>query len=352
MDTPIFMPPRRIIRSFLVMPLLAALLFVFTGMVPANAATNVATAAGKADVTLTAFTFEVIFAGDDAVVLGDIVPSQPTTKKPTGTVSLLPDAANTPLDTYVLTSGDLASSFGFSAPPASVGTHYYRVAYSGDANFAPRTHRFSIVVDSGPRSKTSLTVSPSGSSAAGQPVTLTAQVSALTGPMTHQPPTGEVSFRVDGVEIAWGYMGKDWRTSVTTAAIDPGKHVITVEYLDQLANFGSSTSPGTTHTVTSALAEVRTELHSSHHGDIVRGQAVTVQAVIAPRLATGATPTGWVQFYDWNTKVGPPVPLANGKASYKYTGLTVGKHILNAKYLGSSRYLSRDTPARTVTVLR
>lgn len=142
-----------------------------------------------------------------------------------------------------------------------------------------------------------------------------------------------------------------WQASFTTTAMSVGKHVITAEFTDVFANFGDSVSSPVEHTVVPGLAGVRTEFHSSHHGTIARGQAVSVQAVIAPRMAGGATPTGWVQFYDWNTKVGAPVKLVNGKASFKYMGLKPGKHILNAKYLGSSSYEPRDTPARTVTVV-
>jgi hypothetical protein len=108
-----------------------------------------------------------------------------------------------------------------------------------------------------------------------------------------------------------------------------------------------------THTVKgSPLAAIRTEFHSSHHGDIPRGQAVTVQAIIGSKAAGGATPTGWVQFYDWNTKVGAPVKLVNGNAGFKYTSLSPGKHVLQARYLGSVAYMPGFTPARTVNVLR
>ena len=128
--------------------------------------------------------------------------------------------------------------------------------------------------------------------------------------------------------------------------------MIAAEYSDDPGDYFSSTSPPVTHTVTgSALAGIRTELHSSRHGDIPLGQAVTVQAVIGSRAAGGATPTGMVQFYDWNTKVGAPVRLVNGQAGFVYTSLSAGKHVLQAKYLGSSTYLAGFTPARTVNLV-
>lgn len=344
--------PRRIIRKYLALPLVAALLFAFTAVAPANAVTAPGAPSIQAAVTLNAFTVDINFAGDQATILGEVLPAVPTTNVPTGTITLLTDTSNTPLDTYPLSpTSDIPSGYVLSTPPLTVGGNYFRAAYSGDANFAPRIIRFSVMAYTGPETQTTLTVSPSATSAVGQSVTLTAHVSALSGPLTH-PPVGEISFRVDGVEVAWAYMGANWRVSATIDTLSPGKHVITAEYLDQIGNCSSSTSAGITHTVRSGMAAVRTEFHSSHHGNIPRGQAVTVQAVIASRLANMPTPTGWVQFYDWNTKVGAPVLLVKGRANFKYTGLKLSKHILNAKYLGSALYLPRDTPARTVTVVR
>ncbi|MHA7269366.1 Ig-like domain-containing protein [Arthrobacter sp. HLT1-20] len=351
MNSLVAAPKRRIAaRKFFALPLVAALLLAFTGLVPANAASY---PSGRADVTMSANgNFQFVFDGDSAQVVGQVLPTAPTAKVPTGTVVLLPDAGDTVLGTDVLSNNILPGLFVLIAPPLGLGTHYFRAAYSGDSNFAPKTIRFPVVVHTGPNTQTTLTLSPSGTSTLGQMVSVTAQVSTPMGPLTTAP-LGGVTFWIDGVEVATAPVLTGWRANFTTTGMSAGRHVITAEYVHDPWNpsYYSSMSAPVTHTVTSALAAIRTEFHSSHHGDIPWGQAVTVQAVIAPRLAGGATPTGWVQFYDWNTKVGAPVKLVNGKAGFKYTSLKVGKHILNAKYLGSSSYKPGDTPARTVTVL-
>lgn len=150
--------------------------------------------------------------------------------------------------------------------------------------------------------------------------------------------------------------GNSLGAAPVTVPVGDGPSAVTVNPVTHTA-YVTSRNSNTVSVITPkgpagpGLAEVRTEIHSSHHGDISQGQAVTVQAVIAPRIAGAPTPTGWVQFYDWNTKVGAQVKLVKGKASFTYTGLKLGKHILNAKYLGSNSYVPRDTPARTVIVV-
>ena len=176
-------------RAVLLAPLLAGLILALAGIAgPAYSAPIAAAAYARAEVNLTANgNFQLVFAGDAAQVVGQVLPASPTGKVPTGTVDLLPDYGNTVLSTDELTNNILPGLFVLIAPPLSVGTHFFRAAYRGDNNFAPKTIRFPINVISGPETKTSLTVSPAGSSAQGQTVTVTTQVSALTGPLTEYP---------------------------------------------------------------------------------------------------------------------------------------------------------------------
>lgn len=347
-------------RLALLAPLLAAMILALAGIAgPAHAAgPALAAAPARAAVNVTANgNFQLVFVGDSAQVAGQVLPASTTGKVPTGTVDLLPDYGNTVLSTSELSNNILPGLFVLIAPPlTTLGTHFFRAAYRGDSNFAPKTIRFPINVLSGPQTKTSVTVSPAGSSAQGQAVTVKAQVSAPTGPLTGTP-LGAVHLSVDGSEVAAKAVGAGWTADFTLSSLAVGRHVITAEYSHDAGDYFPSTSPPVTHTVTgSLLAAIRTEFHSSHHGDIPLGQAVTVQAVIGARAPAGEThasptPIGMVQFYDWNTKVGAPVKLINGKAGFTYTSLGPGKHVLQAKYLGSGVYLAGFTPARTVNVV-
>ena len=347
------------VRPALLAPLLVAMVLAFAGIAsPAHGAgPALAAAPARAEVNVTANgNFQLVFAGDSAQVAGQVLPASPTGKVPTGIVDLLPDYGSTVLSTSELSNNILPGLFVLIAPPLPLGTHFFRAAYRGDSNFAPKTIRFPINVLSGPQTKTSVTVSPAGSSAPGQAVTVKAQVSALTGPLTGTP-LGAVHLAVDGIEVAAKPVGAGWTAAFTLSGLAVGQHVITAEYSHDAGDYFPSTSPPVTHTVAGSLpAAISTEFHSSHHGDIPLGQAVTVRAVIGSRAPNGATPagptpTGMVQFYDWNRKVGAPVKLVNGKAGFTYTSLSPGKHVLQAQYLGSSAYLAGFTPARTVNLL-
>ena len=341
-------------RLALLAPLLAAMVLSFAGIAgPAHGADAALTSPyPRAEVNVTANgNFQLVFAGDSAQVAGQVLPASPSSKVPTGTVDLLPDYGGTVLSTSELSDNILPGLFVLIAPPLPLGTHFFRAAYRGDSNFAPKTIRFPINVLSGPQTRTSVTVSPAGSSPQGQAVTVNAQVSALTGPLTGTP-LGAVHLVVDGTEVAAKPVGAGWTAAFTLNGLAVGQHVITADYSHDAGDYFPSTSPPVTHTVTGPpQAAISTEFHSSHHGDIPLGQAVTVQAVIGPRAPTGATPAGMVQFYDWNTRIGVPVKLVNGKAGFTYTSLSPGKHVLQAKYLGSSAYLAGFTPARTVNLI-
>ena len=345
--------PSRFRRVGIILPVLAAITIAFAGLAgPAQAAGTSSYGTGRAEVTLSANAFGLPFADAPVLVAAGVVPAAPGTGVPSGTVSLLSDADGT-----VLGVGDVDTEEPFlglalmDSPVLALGTTFFKARYSGDSTFAPKTIRFSITAISGPGTRTAITVTPAGTSVFGAPVTVTARATALpSGPLTGTP-LGSLVLIVDGVEVQAQAPGPGWQSVFTINNLPAGQHVFTAEFRHAEGDYFGSTSGPVTHTVTPALAAVKGEFHSSHHGDIRPGTAVTVQAVIMPAVAGGATPTGWVQFYDWNTKVGAPVKLVNGKAGYTHTSLRYGKHVLQAKYLGSSTYLPAFTPARTVTVV-
>ncbi|WP_197273607.1 Ig-like domain-containing protein [Arthrobacter sp. ZBG10] len=336
-----------------VLSLMAAAIIACAGFAaPAQAAGTAGTyTTGRSEVGLVAYESDLAFANNSIQVVAWVSSALPSTKVPSGTVSLLSDTTG-----KVLSVGDVNTDEPFlgvtfmDSPALSLGANYFKAAYSGDANFSPKTIRFAIQGISGPKTQTAITVSPAGSSVAGLPITITARTTALpSGPLTGRP-VGEYILEIDGVEVDYHYIGAGWQYVFTVTNLPAGQHMFTVRYVDQLGNYGSSTSAPVTYTVTPALGAVKTEFHSSHHGDIPAGTAVTVQAVIKPGVVGGATPSGWVQFYDWNTKVGSPVKLVNGKAGYTHSTLKYGKHVLQARYLGSSSYMAVFTPARTVII--
>lgn len=327
---------------------LASLLFVFAGPLPGAVADT-----GSAEVAMTAGAFGLVFEDTAPQIAGTVVPATPTALVPSGTVTLYGPSGGPALGSgSVETEGPFLGIYLIvDTPVLTLGTHDFLASYSGDANFAPKTIQFSLTVISGPSTQTAMALSPAGTSTFGQAVTVAVQVSAPGGPLTGTP-VGSVHLLIDGVDVASVGVGAGWQATFTVSDMSVGTHAVVGEYRpDPGGDYFGSSSPPVAHTVVAALLAIRTEFHTSLHGTISLGQKVTAQAVIAPRIDGGPTPTGWVQFYDWNTKVGAPVQLVNGSAWFKYTSLKLGKHVLQAKYLGSSTYVAGFTPARTVTVV-
>ncbi|WP_345152217.1 Ig-like domain-containing protein [Arthrobacter ginkgonis] len=319
---------------------------VLAGGAPAQAADSYP---ARGQVTITASQFDLNFAGQPAAVLGLVAPVAPATAIPTGTVVVTSLEPGNPTSEETLTETGEFLAFVFPSVP---GTRQFTVEYSGDANFAPATVTISYFIPVGPLTKTTLTAIPSGPIASGQEITFSAVVTDPEGrPMT--PGTlesGGITFFDNGVELTDGVqVNEEWSATFTTSALGVGTHNITAHF-ESFLNFGMSTSDPVVVVVNPAgPAPVRGELKAYPTGTVAAGTKVKATALISPRTGSG-TVTGYVQFYDWNTKVGAPVALKDGRADFVYGSLKPGKHVLQAKYLGSKRYAADFTSARTVQV--
>jgi Bacterial Ig-like domain (group 3)/Domain of unknown function (DUF4214) len=81
------------------------------------------------------------------------------------------------------------------------------------------------------------------------------------------------------------------------------------------------------------------------------GTDVDYTATVSISSPAAGIPTGDVQFWSNASKLGDPVPLVDGKATYTVKGLPIGATTITAKFLGSaSSYLaSEDSASQTVT---
>lgn len=336
--------PRRALAAVIALFLAVA---VLAWGAPAHAGLPSYPARGQ--VAITASQFDLNFAGQPAAVLGLVAPVAPAMAIPTGTVVVTSLEPGNPSEESTLTETGEFLAFVFPSVP---GTRQFTVEYSGDGNFAPATVTISYFIPTGPLTKTTLTASPSGPLAVGQEVTFTAVVTDPEGrPMT--PGTlesGGITFFDNGVELTDGVqVNNEWTATFTTSALGVGTHNITARF-ESFLNFGMSTSEPVAVAVDPAgPAQVRGHFKASPTGTVTAGTQVKATALISPRTGSG-TVTGYVQFYDWNTKVGAPVALKNGRADFVYGSLKPGKHVLQAKYLGSKRYAADFTSARTVQV--
>jgi uncharacterized membrane protein len=209
---------------------------------PTRTATETATVSALASV---ATTTRIVVSPSPALVgqlvtITAIVAPAAGSGAPTGNVTFkLDGTAQTPISVQVL-NGLVEATF--STATLSPGTHMISASYSGDANFTssagePSTLSVNLIPTS-----TSLDVSATPAMI-GQPLTLTATVTAVTG-----SPTGAVVFLIDGIAqspVALSSVGGKNQATLTTSSLSVGQHQITAVYMGDVKDFASFTQGGT-----------------------------------------------------------------------------------------------------------
>jgi hypothetical protein len=278
-------------------------------------------------------------------------PSTPSSvPQPSGTLTTTNNGANIvpPISFTNGTSSATSLFYGFSV----AGQHTLVASYSGDALHEPATT--TLVENVTPSSTaTSVQTSPSPSTY-GQPVTLTATVTIITGnPLGLLfPPAPTVTFSgLPGgpvTTLAAVNFSASTSTTVATAtykanALPGGSYNITASYSGNI-NTQPSTSSAITHRVQPAAT---TTTLTATPSSAYQHQAISLSASVSGVLAT---PTGSIQFFDGAIPL-TTVPLASGAAGLTTTQLSVGTHSLTAVYSGDASNLTSTSSAVTVTVL-
>ncbi|MDX3853666.1 Ig-like domain repeat protein, partial [Streptomyces sp. AK02-01A] len=254
---------------------------------------------------------------------------------PTGTVDFFDGA--TLLGTSALVGGVAT----LSVSTLSVGAHSLTAVYSGDANFDGSTSPVDPQTVTAASTTTTLTSAPDPS-VFGQVKVLTATVAAV--PPGSGTPTGLVSF-FDGATLLGtsALVGGVATLSVSTLSV--GVHSLTAVYGGDV-NFGGSTSPVDTQTVT---AVGTTTTLTSAPDPSVFGQVKVLTATVAAVPPGSGTPTGTVDFFDGATLLGTSA-LVGGVATLSVSTLSVGVHSLTAVYSGDASFGGSTSPVDTQTV--
>src|SRR5436309_108127 len=265
-----------------------------------------------------------------AVTLTAVVsPVAPGTGVPTGTVTFRDGA--TVLGTVTLVNG----SASLVTSTLAVGSHSLTAAYSGGGNFLASTSAVVAHTVNPGNTSTSLTSTPNPSNL-GQPVTLSATVSAVAPAVG--VPTGTVTFR-DGATALATVTLVNGRASLTVSTLTSGSHSLTAVY-NGSPNFNASTSAVVTHVVNAGNST--TSLTSTPNPSTT-GQTVTLTATVSAVATATGTPTGTVTFRDGETVLST-VTLVNGSASVQTAALAAGSHPLNASYNGSATFAASTSP--------
>jgi hypothetical protein len=200
-------------------------------------------------------------------------------------------------------------------------------------------------------STTALSVSPTQLNA-GQAETFQAVVTAATGGPT---PTGNVSF-FDGTNLVGTQVLSASQQSGTataqfqTTVLTVGTHSITASYGGD-GNVDASTSPA--QMVTVSLDPTTSTLALSA-ATLAVGQTEMLTATIAGGTGSPAM-TGTVNFFDTTAStslstVAVTSTSTGGSAVLAVSNLTVGTHVLNARYSGDANYQASTSPNQTVVV--
>jgi hypothetical protein len=269
--------------------------------------------------------------GDPVTFTATVVPAGPVPTPLTGTVQFAVDGSNLGSPVAVAADGTATSA---ADPTMSLGTHAITATYSGTADYAGSGASIASFDVHNPLTPTgtSLSVTP-GTSVFGQPVSLTATVSAGTG-----TPDGAVSFYDNattllGTATLNGDATDQATLSVTSLPV--GSASITADYDgDNNVTFAPSNSAPVDETV--QLSGSTTTVTSSQNPS-VSGQGVTFDVSVAPAGLGAGTPTGTVQITVNGASLGTET-LSGGAASVTDNSLGAGSYTVTATYSGDAGF--------------
>ena len=275
------------------------------------------------------------------------VSGQPVTLTATVTAS-----AATPTGTVVFNDGAMTLGSGtldgsghatLATSMLGVGSHTITAGYGGAVGFMASTSPLlSQVVG---KAATVTSVASSGSpSVFGQPVTMTASVSAAApGAGT---PTGSVVFKDGPTTFATVELDGSANAAITTSSLSIATHPITAAYGGD-ATFTGSTS----NTISEVANQIGTaSVISSSGSPSVFGQPVTFTASVSAVAPGTGTPTGSVVFNEGATTLATVALDGSANAAFTTSALAVGSPTITATYGGDPSFATSASSGVTQTV--
>jgi hypothetical protein len=261
---------------------------------------------------------------------------------PAGTVTFLDGSA-----TLGTGSLDASNHATFSTSALSTGNHAIQAAYGGDGDFTGSTSR--AYGEPVKQAATNVKISSStASSVSGQPVSLTATITAVAP--GNGTPTGMVTFFDGGSSISSNLnVNGAGQAIFLTSRLSVGTHTITAMYSGD-TNFQASS--GNDAAAPQVVSRDNTQSSvASAQTTAVFGQAVTFTATVRPSSPGSGVPSGTVTFTDFG-KVLATATLSGGKATANVGALAMGNHSIMASYSGDSNFLASSSLAYGETVVK
>lgn len=257
----------------------------------------------------------------------------------TGTVTFFNTTTNTPIQTIPVASDGTADLLTGNWPP---GKFVIEATYQGPVTMAPSGDSANLQVFAVmATTTTTVTVVSPSPAPLGQPVEITASVSAseLTGP------TGTVTFYSDGSPIGTGTLNSSGVATLSIPGGLPlGTHQITASYGGDTLDSPSGPSAPVTLDVFQVVGTSTTP--SVSPSPSVLGQSVNLSATVT---APSGTPTGSVSF-NLGSASGTTLcsgALARGVATCSTASLPLGQNTIVASYSGDANDLASSASTST-----
>lgn len=242
------------------------------------------------------------------------------TDTPTGTVGMyLNDQSEPPLAEAVLVAGTADLSFTLSP-----GANHVVVYYTAGSGFFDSHIDDTQYVS---RYTPSVSIAADPSSAYGDPVEITATVTAGV------VPTGTVSFEAvpsggGSIDLGSGALDGSGIATVTTSVLDVGDYDLVAHYGGDTAVLsGDSTSAPHSVTVASVVVDVVSDTAAPSYGD-----TATLTVTVTPAAGGSDVPSGTIELTRDGTPIGSPATLVSGWTTIGVDVGAGGDHTIIATY--------------------
>lgn len=279
--------------------------------------------------------------GQSVTLTATVAPVSPGAGVPTGTVTFFLNGT-TSLGPGTLNVSGIAT-LAVSTLPVST-TNAITATYGGDDNFATSTSSPAVTVPVVAASTTTTLTASTSTAVAGQSVTLTAKVVAVSpGAGT---PGGTVTFFNGTTSLGTGTLNALGVATLAVTTLPVATNSLTATY-GATTDFATSTSsPAVTVTVSHASSTTTLTVSPTSS---VYGESLTLTATIAAVSPGTGTPTGTVTFYNGTTSLGTGT-LSSGVATLAVTSLPTGTASLTATYGGDDNFATSTSAAVSLTV--
>ena len=281
-------------------------------------------------------------AGGSVTVTATVGVTYPSSTLPTGTVNFTLDGVSQGVENVV--SGKTAT---ITITGLTVGSHSLQASYSGDANFS--SSAAASVTLTVAKASTTLVVTPATTTPSpGSSLQVTATITS-TNPSS-SPPSGSVTFTLDGVAVGTGTVvpGSPSTATFTIPSVSPGSHVLLASYSGD-TYYGPSVATAVTISVTKSPT---TTIVSPATLTPTAGGMLQVSAAITAATPGSTPPSGTVTFALDATPVATGTVLAGSPSTANVTISvpSAGNHVLTATYSGDSYYATSTSSPITLTV--